>query len=208
GVKIAGRSARLNLNYRTTAEILAWSMGLLRGQPIDDMDGGLDSIAGCTSHVHGSAPRLEATPSADAEAKLVAAVVRDWLDGGVAPAEIGIAVRAKWFATKIEKALASAGIASVRLADASDADDDAVRIGTMHRMKGLEFRCMAVAGVSAKQVPEPNAVTPIEDDEQTHRQNLEQERCLLFVACTRAREQLLVTWHGAPSPFLAPLIAE
>lgn len=208
GVNIAGRSSRLNLNYRTTAEILGWSMGLLRGQPIDDMDGGLDSIAGCTSHVHGPAPRLESAPSVDAEAKQVAAAVTDWLDGGVAPAEIGIAVRAKWFATKIEKALASAGIASVRLADASDADDDAVRIGTMHRMKGLEFRCMAVAGVSAKQVPEPNAVTPIEDDEQTHRQNLEQERCLLFVACTRAREQLLVTWHGAPSPFLAPLIAE
>ncbi len=208
GVNIAGRSSRLNLNYRTTAEILGWSMGLLRGQPIDDMDGGLDSIAGCTSHVHGPAPRLESAPSVDAEAKQVAAAVTDWLDGGVAPAEIGITVRAKWFATKIEKALASAGIASVRLADASDADDDAVRIGTMHRMKGLEFRCMAVAGVSAKQVPEPNAVTPIEDDEQTHRQNLEQERCLLFVACTRAREQLLVTWHGAPSPFLAPLIAE
>ncbi len=205
GINVAGRSTRLNLNYRTTAEILGWSMGLLRGQPIDDMDGGLDSIAGCQSHVHGPPPRLEGAADIDAEAKLVAATVADWLEAGVAPAEIGIAVQARWFATKVEHALSKAGIESVRLADAAGSNDDAVRVGTMHRMKGLEFRCVAVAGVSAKQVPEPNAVTPIEDDQQTHTQDLERERCLLFVACTRAREELVVTWHGEPSPFLTAL---
>ena len=47
GINIAGRSSRLNINYRTTAEILGWSLGLLRGEPIDDMERGLDSIAGC-----------------------------------------------------------------------------------------------------------------------------------------------------------------
>jgi superfamily I DNA/RNA helicase len=93
----------------------------------------------------------------------------------------------------------------MRLADASGTDDDAARVGTMHRIKGLEFRCVAVAGVSAKQVPEPNAVTPIDDDQQTHTQDLERERCLLFVARTRAREELVVTWHGEASPFLTAL---
>lgn len=28
------------------------------------------------------------------------------------------------------------------------------------------------------------------------------ERCLLFVACTRARDGLYVSWSGEPSPFL------
>src|SRR5699024_10663495 len=147
-------------------------------------------------------------PSTDAEAKLVAAAVSHWLDAGVAPAEIGIAVRAKWLTAKIERALQSAGIESVRLADASEHDDDAVRVGPMHRTKGLEFRCVCVAGASAKQVPEPNAVTPIEDDKQTHDQDLERERCLLFVACTRAREELLVTWHGEASVFLTALTSD
>ena len=59
---------------------------------------------------------------------------------------------------------------------------------------------------SAKLVPAANSVTPIEDDKQTHQQDLEREKCLLFVACTRAREELLVTWHGEPSPFLTTLI--
>lgn len=204
GINIAGRSSRLNINYRTTAEILGWSLGLLRGEPIDDMEGELDSIAGCKSYVHGQPPALSGHQSADDEAKFIAASVRDWIDGGIAPSEIGIAVRTKWSTSKIEHALKSAGLDSVDLAKAAD-DDHAVRVGTMHRVKGLEFRCMCVAGVGAKQVPAANAVTPIEDDKQTHQQDLERERCLLFVACTRAREDLLVTWHGEPSPFLTAL---
>ena len=143
--------------------------------------------------------------SADAEAKFIASSVREWLDNGIGPSEIGIAVRANWLTSKIESALRAAGIDSVDLAKVSD-DDDAVRVGTMHRVKGLEFRCMCVAGVSAKQMPAANAVTPLEDDKQTHHQDLERERCVLFVACTRAREELLVTWHGEPSPFLTALI--
>lgn len=204
GIKIAGRSSRLNINYRTTAEILGWSLGLLRGEPIDDMEGGLDSIAGCKSSVHGQAPKLIGYESAEAESKSIAAAIKAWIDNGIEPSEIGIALRTKWLTSKIESALRKAGIAYVDLAKATD-DDDAVRVGTMHRVKGLEFRCVCVAGVSAQQVPAKNAVAPIEDDKQTHQQDLERERCLLFVACTRAREELLVTWHGEPSPFLTTL---
>ncbi|MFA1705969.1 UvrD-helicase domain-containing protein [Mycobacterium intracellulare] len=204
GINIAGRSSRLNINYRTTAEILGWSLGLLHGEPIDDMEGGLDSIAGCKSYVHGIPPTLRGHQSAEAEAKFIAASVQDWIDTGISASEIAIVVRAKWLTSKIESALRAAGIYSVDLAKATD-DDDAVRVGTMHRVKGLEFRCMCVAGVGATLVPAANAVTPAEDDKQTHQQDMERERCLLFVACTRAREELLVTWHGAPSPFLTAL---
>ena len=52
----------------------------------------------------------------------------------------------------------------------------------MHRMKGLEFRCVSVAGVAAKLVPASNAVTPVEEDKATHHQDVEREQCLLFVA--------------------------
>lgn len=204
GIKIAGRSSRLNINYRTTAEILGWSLGLLRGEPIDDMEGGLDSIAGCKSYVHGPPPSLSGHDGLGGEAEHIASVISGWIRNGIAASEIGLAVRAKWLAPKIEAVLKRAGIDTVDLAKADD-DDDAVRVGTMHRMKGLEFRGMCVAGVSAKLVPAANAVTPAADDKQTHQQDLERERCLLFVACTRAREELLITWHGEPSPFLTAL---
>lgn len=108
----------------------------------------------------------------------MAAVINGWIDSGIAASEIGLAVRAKWLTSKIEAVLKRSGIDTIDLAKASD-DDDAVRVGTMHRMKGLEFRGMCVAGVSAKLVPAANAVTPAEDDKQTHQQDLERERCLL-----------------------------
>jgi hypothetical protein len=204
GIHVTGRSSRLNLNYRTTAEILGWSLGLLRGQRIDDMEGGLDSIARCKSYVHGEPPSLHGFDTLDAEATFIAAAVKGWIGDGIAPAEIGVAVRAKWLGTKLQSALKAEGIPTVDLWKAAK-DDDAVHVGTMHRMKGLEFRCVTVAGVGATLVPAPNAVTAAEDDKQTHDQDLERERCLLFVACTRAREELLVTWHGPPSPFLTAI---
>jgi len=76
-------------------------------------------------------------------------------------------------------------------------------VGTMHRMKGLEFRCMSVVGVNEHLVPFPKAVTPADEDGLAHAQDLQRERCLLFVACTRAREQLHLSWYGNPSPFLS-----
>lgn len=200
-INITGRSHRLSINYRTTAEILSWSLGVMRGEPVDDMAGGVDSLAGCRSEVHGRPPEPVGFDSAAAEIDRVVATVRDWLRSGVDPAEIGIATRAKYFGEQIHQALRSVGIPAHLLVQGRAAAD-AVSVGTMHRMKGLEFRCLAVAGVSAAAVPAPNAVTPAEEDLHTHERDLRRERSLLFVACTRAREQLSVTWHGPVSPFL------
>jgi superfamily I DNA/RNA helicase len=80
---------------------------------------------------------------------------------------------------------------------------DAVRVGTMHGMKGPEFQAVAVLGVAEGSVPAPGAVTPATDDPVTHAQDLQRERRLLFVACTRARDHLYLSCTGTPSPFLA-----
>ncbi|GAA1989915.1 UvrD-helicase domain-containing protein [Amycolatopsis minnesotensis] len=202
GINIRGRSSKLRINYRTTAEILAWSLGLMRGERIDDMEDGLDSIAGCRSDVHGLPPEPQGFATLDAELDHLRAKIRTWLGSGVQPGEIGVAARAKWLLTMAQQSLSSASIPTGMLAEGRAADE-AVSLGTMHLMKGLEYRCLAVIGVGDRQIPARNAVTPIEEDETTHRQDLQRELCLLFVACTRAREQLSVTWHGARSRFLA-----
>jgi superfamily I DNA/RNA helicase len=204
GIDIGGRSSQLNLNYRTTAEILRWSLSILRGEPIDDMDGGLDSIARCRSAAHGPEPHMAGFDTSADEAGFVAEAVTDWIDQGTEPSEIGIATRTKWFGGMIQDFLRKADIPTVGLGDPPTAEGG-VSIGTMHRMKGLEFRCVVVAGVGAKMVPEPNAITPPGVDQHAHDQDIEREKCLLFVAATRAREELLVTWHGQPSAFLDPV---
>ncbi|NJQ01304.1 hypothetical protein HCK00_12375 [Streptomyces sp. PLAI1-29] len=68
--------------------------------------------------------------------------------------------------------------------------------------KGLEFRCVAVIGAGDGVLPFPKAVTPPEVNAKQHDTDLMAERCLLFVACTRARDSLYVSWSGEPSPFL------
>ncbi|WP_307816819.1 3'-5' exonuclease [Micromonospora fiedleri] len=99
--------------------------------------------------------------------------------------------------------LSSAGIPSVRVRDQPGAEVDGVRLATMHAMKGLEFRCVAIVGVTSRAVPFAKEVTPPEVDQVQHDNDLLRERCLLFVASTRAREALHVSWSGAPSPFLS-----
>ena len=72
----------------------------------------------------------------------------------------------------------------------------------MHAMKGLEFRAVAVIGVEEGVVPDPAAVTTDDGDPLAYAQDLQRERCVLFVACTRARDHLYVSHTGEPSHFL------
>lgn len=69
-------------------------------------------------------------------------------------------------------------------------------------MKGLEFQAVAVIGVADGTVPAPNALTEADSDQVAHAQDLQRERCLLFVALTRARDHLYISYSGSPSAFL------
>lgn len=198
-IHVAGRSTRLTVNYRTTAEILRWSLELLRGERIDDMDEGLDTIAGCRSDLHGPDPVIRGFDSAEDELANLVELVHGWIERGAAPEEIGIATRVNDLGAKASTALGRADIPVIEL---SAATVGGVGVGTMHRMKGLEFRYLAVLGVGDKQVPPPAAITSVAEDPHAHGRDLQRERCLLFVACTRAREELAVTWHGLPSDLL------
>jgi hypothetical protein len=112
---------------------------------------------------------------------------------------IGVAARSGQGARLVRDALTAAAVpASTPAATKTDA----VRVGTMHAMKGLEFRCVAAVGVEAETVPAPAALTPTEEDPVGHELDVTRERCLLFVACTRARDGLDVSYVGTPSPFL------
>ncbi|WP_430495926.1 3'-5' exonuclease [Micromonospora trifolii] len=95
--------------------------------------------------------------------------------------------------------LTAATVPTVRVRDNPEPEVDGVRLATMHAMKGLEFRCVAVVGVNASAVPFAKEVTPREVDQVQHDSDMMRERCLLFVATTRAREALNVSRTGTPS---------
>ncbi|MFE0762368.1 UvrD-helicase domain-containing protein [Streptomyces smyrnaeus] len=204
GITVTGRSARLRINYRTTREILSWATDLLTGDRIDDLDEGDESLSGYRSALRGRLPRLAGHATKADEIAALIDEVRTWTSAGIEPADVGVAVRYLNLGREISAALERSGIPSTVLTGESS-PREGVRVGTMHRMKGLEFRCMAVAGVRDGVVPMQKAVTELSVDPQQHQEDLLTELSLLFVACTRAREALYVSWHGSPSPFLPKL---
>ena len=201
GINVRGRSRKLTVNYRTTQEILSLAVPTLGRVSVIGLDDEVDSLAGYYSPLHGRGPEVHAAGSRDAELVALAERVRLWIGEGIEAHAIGIAARAGYLAEQAATALKASGIPVTSLTAKSA--KDAVRIGTMHRMKGLEFQAVAVIGVADGIVPAPTAVTPVESDPLAHAQDLQRERCLLFVACTRARDHLYISYNGSPSPFLA-----
>ncbi|MFI2374873.1 UvrD-helicase domain-containing protein [Streptomyces sp. NPDC018964] len=203
GIAVTGRTHRLRLNYRSTEEILTWSTGLLSPVTVEDLGGdGHDTLAGYRSLLHGRRPHTAGYGSEQEEVAALVARVRDWVAQGIRPAEIGVCARFNVLLDKAYDRLTAAGVPVVRVRDNPGTEVDGVRLATMHAMKGLEFRCVAVLGVTAGAVPFGREVTPVSVDALQHESDLLRERCLLFVACTRAREALAVSWSGTASPFL------
>ncbi|MBV6695888.1 UvrD-helicase domain-containing protein [Kitasatospora aureofaciens] len=203
GIQVKGRTSRLRINYRSTEEILAWSTGIIGPAAVEDLGGeGTDSLAGYRSLLHGRRPHVEGHGSEQAEIAALVQRIEGWIAQGIRPADIGVSSRFNVLLDKAHDRLVSGGVPVVRVKDGPAPDTDGVRVATMHAMKGLEFRAVAVFGVNANAVPFAREITPAEVDESQHETDMLRERCLLFVACTRAREALAVSWSGSPSGFL------
>lgn len=201
GIETRGRSRRLKINYRTSQQILHWALAILTGQEIDDLDGEVDDQIGYRSAFSGPVPTVRSFPTPAAEADFVAQRVHEWVqDDGVTPSTIGIVGRTHNDVEPVRRALSQRDITALDLGAA--ARTRGVSVGTMHSSKGLEFARLAVVGVNADRLPLPAAVTPLGEDSVQHALDVLRERCLLYVACTRARDELVVTSSGTPSSLL------
>ncbi len=201
GIAVRGRARRLTVNYRTTHEILGLSVRVLDADAVVGLDGAPDTLTGYRSITRGDMPQLSGHTSRDEEFEALIERVGTWLDQGVEAHAIGVAARTGKLVKAITATLAGAYIPV--------ADDklgvEGVRVATMHSMKGLEFRCLAVVGLDLGVLPAAHMMTSAADDLHAHRQDLQRERCLLFVALTRARDVLYLSHSGRPSELLPAL---
>ncbi len=209
GIKIVGRSRRLRINYRTTHEILQWALVLLGEGSFDDLDIGTETqrLASYHSFLHGSPPTMEGTHSKRDQLQALSGQVKSWIDGGVPEDEIAVAARSGAGLDAVDQALAKAGIAVTKLTSELPRSEG-VRLGTMHRLKGLEFRCVALIEMDDDSMPLQWTITDRRADEVQHEADLRRERCTAYVAATRAREDLWIGWSGKPSRFLRPLLGD
>ena len=203
GVLIQGRSSKLKINYRTTEQIRKWAMALLQGIEADDLDGETDREEGYRSLLSGAAPEVRKFDTAEEEGRFLIDTIKELLKEKQ-PEEICLVARTgKLLSDRYQPLLKAAEVPCVVLEKKNDPGKPGVRLGTMHRVKGLEFPIMLLAGVNSGVVP--MRVPSVEGDPTSRTDHEERERSLLFVAATRARDHLIVTAHGNPSPFLLKL---
>ena len=199
GINIKGRSSKLKINYRTTEEIRDWSLRVLNGEQLDDLDGGTDTDKDYKSLLHGMKPDLQKFSSLSEERKYLVNHIKSLLE--LTNAEtICLAARTnRQLIDDYIPALISAKLDYVLLGtDTPDNDGAGVRLATMHRIKGLEFHHVLIAGANAGILPLEHKEIGATDFAET----LKKEKCLFHVSCTRARDTLTITCYGVPSEFL------
>jgi hypothetical protein len=130
--------------------------------------------------------------------------IADRLKESVAPHEIGIFVRSSAQLPRARAAAESVGIPFKILDERVEAISGYASICTMHLAKGLEFRAVAVMACDDEIIPLQERIETVGDDADLQ-EIYDTERQLLYVACTRARDHLLVTGLEPVSEFLDDL---
>jgi superfamily I DNA/RNA helicase len=169
-----------------------------------DVDGNKESRRGTISIFNGVEPVIETFASSDSEAEAVGRWLADHIADGVPPHEIGVFVRADGQLRRARAAVKTAGAAAVELSNKIETSQGRVSIGAMHLAKGLEFRAVVVMACDDEVIPLQERIETVADEADLE-DLYNTERHLLYVACTRARDHLLVTVVDPASEFLADL---
>ncbi len=203
GVDVRGRSRTLVVNYRTSHQIRACADRLL-GESVSDVDGLVEVRKGTVSVFNGPKPVVVSAASPDAEVEAVAHWLRERIATGMQHHEIGVIVRSEAELERAGRALSQAAFPYVTLDDRMQATSGKATACTMPLAKGLEFRAVAVMACDDEIIPSQSRIELVTDDGDLA-EVYATERNLLYVACTRAREDLLVTGVEPASEFLDDL---
>jgi len=199
GIQIVGRSRRLTLNYRTTFENLRLAVGVLSAVEYVDLEEQPESSARYRSARSGPEPRLIEAASLAEELDATADLVKGWVGEVDRPETLGILVRDAQLASQVARGMEERGV-GVRLVDGPRMPAGQPVVMTMHRAKGMEFARVLLFDVNNAHMPARYLVKNATDAERE--EILLRERSLLYVAATRARDELVITWSGGRSELL------
>jgi hypothetical protein len=177
GVKAAGRSTILKINYRNTVEALDFSYQFLCAY-IDETSGTEEAplIHPDAGGRNGRRPVVRRFNSMATELEHLAAWLKKRAASGVAYDQMAILCRFNKQMDQLGPALAGKGVPSSR----DLLDKGCVRLLTMHASKGLEFDSVAIPDLGCM----PYSKAPPDE-----------EAKLLYVALTRSTDTLLVSYH-------------
>lgn len=200
GVDIRGRAKTLTVNYRTSHQIRQHADSLL-GAEVKDVDGNVEERNKTVSVFSGPDPVIQAFATESEEYNFVGTWIAEQVKNGTANHEIGIFVRSSAQLDRAKNALDKAQISYIILDEAVEPASDRAAISTMHYAKGLEFKAVAVMACDDEIIPSQERISEVTDNSDLE-EVYNTERNLLYVACTRARDCLLVTSVEPASEFL------
>lgn len=187
-ISIAGRGVIMTKNYRNTVEIADFALSLVAGDEFLDIEGA-PSTADVTSEVvrHGTKPKVSRFTSPAGHDRSLIEHVRSLLRAGVQLGDIAILTHTNYAAGEVSKALTAVGLNSIELLAYNGTPVEAIKVGTIKRAKGLEFKQVLVVRTPPRLL-EPAPIS--EDTAETERRELDRRE--LYVAMTRARDGLWV----------------
>ena len=200
GVDIRGRSRTLRVNYRTSHQIRTQADRLL-GPVMTDVDGKSEDRRDTVSVFNGPPPTIHSLKTESEEIRTVGNWITERARAGVLPHEFGVFVRSAAQLGRARAAVQEAGMAFKILDEHVETTSGHVSISTMHLAKGLEFRAVVVMACDDEIIPLQERIETVGDDADLQ-EVYDTERHLLYVACTRARDHLLVTSVEPASEFL------
>ncbi len=200
GVDIRGRSRQLRINYRTSHQIRQQADRLL-GPEITDADGNTEVRSDTVSVFNGEPPEVCTFDTEEAEAGAVGRWVSERVFDGFAAHEVAIFVRSNHQMSRAVAAAQGSGCAYSVLDEKLDIRSGHMAIASMHLAKGMEFRAVAVMACDDEVIPFQERIETV-GEEGDLQEVYDTERQLLYVACTRARDRLLITAVEPASEFL------
>jgi superfamily I DNA/RNA helicase/mRNA-degrading endonuclease RelE of RelBE toxin-antitoxin system len=200
GVDVRGRSKTLRINYRTSQQIRQMADRLLP-HAVTDSDGNRETRLGTTSVFSGPTPEIVHALNERDEIDRVSQWIQAQLERGVSAGELGVFVRSEDELPRARRAIEAAGARAELLSNDALPTDGNVALATMHLAKGHEYRAVAVMACDDEVIPNQARIESVSDESE-----LElvwtTERHLLYVACTRARDALMVSGVEPVSEFV------
>lgn len=203
GIDLRGRSKTLHVNYRTSHQIRTQADKLLNPVLVD-IDGNIENRNATISVFNGPQPLVNSFKTEAEEIEAISKWLQVQIKDGLLLHEIGLFVRSESELNRAADALKKAGLKFNILDNRVSTLSGRVSICTMHLAKGLEFRAVAIMACDDEILPLQSRIESVGDDADLQ-EVYDTERHLLYVACTRARDNLVITGVEPVSEFLDDL---
>jgi superfamily I DNA/RNA helicase len=206
GIDVRGRSRKLKVCYRTSDEIRRWAVAVMHGVTVDDLDESTDDLRGYRSLFHGPSPEVVLAGSLERQLSSLIDWIEDCKNGRIEEEDICVLAVSNDLVRREAEALRAKGYHVVILQPrkADDRTTSGIRLGTMHRSKGLEFAAVGIVDLNDGLIP-PRRALENAADPAIRRGVVDASKSLLHVSATRAKKRLFVSSSGVPSDLIVHL---